>query len=160
MGTAQHRPILITGGGRRIGLALAHHFLNLRHPVIVSYRTEYPSIDGLRKGATCIQADFSTDDGILAFADKVKSTTHGLRAIIHNASAWLAEKPGTSLSETLACMLQIHVNAPICLTMPCRICCAATAMPRVTLFISPIMWWSAGATNTSLMRRVKLHWIT
>ena len=50
MGTAQHRPILITGGGRRIGLALAHHFLNLRHPVIVSYRTEYPSIDGLRKG--------------------------------------------------------------------------------------------------------------
>ena len=73
MGTAQHRPILITGGGRCIGLALAHHFLNLRHPVIVSYRTEYPSIDGLRKaGATCIQADFSTDDGILAFADKVK----------------------------------------------------------------------------------------
>jgi dihydromonapterin reductase/dihydrofolate reductase len=49
MGNAQLRPILITGGGRRIGLALAHHFLNLRHPVIVSYRTEYPSIEGLRK---------------------------------------------------------------------------------------------------------------
>ena len=46
MGNAPLRPILITGGGRRIGLALAHHFLNLRHPVIVSYRTEYPSIEG------------------------------------------------------------------------------------------------------------------
>lgn len=78
MGNAQQRPILITGGGRRIGLALAHHFLNLRHPVIISYRSEYPSIEGLRKaGAICIQADFSTDDGILAFADKVKSTTPG-----------------------------------------------------------------------------------
>jgi dihydromonapterin reductase/dihydrofolate reductase len=65
------RPILITGGGRRIGLALAHHFLNLRQPVIVSYRTEYPAIDGLRKaGAVCIQADFSTDEGILAFAER------------------------------------------------------------------------------------------
>ncbi|EOZ7588639.1 dihydromonapterin reductase [Enterobacter hormaechei] len=113
MGHTQQRPILITGAGRRIGLALVHHFLNLRHPVIVSYRTEYPSIEGLRNaGAVCIQADFSTDEGILAFADKVKSTTHGLRAVIHNASTWLPEKAGHSLSETLACMMQIHVNAP------------------------------------------------
>jgi dihydromonapterin reductase/dihydrofolate reductase len=94
MGNTQQRPILITGGGRRIGLAIAHHFLNLHQPVIVSYRNEYPSIEGLRKaGAVCIQADFSTDEGILAFAEKVKSTTSGLRALIHNASAWLAENP-------------------------------------------------------------------
>lgn len=113
MGKAPQRPILITGGGRRIGLALAHHFLTLHQPVIVSYRNEYPSIDGLRQaGATCIQADFSTDEGILRFAETVKSTTRGLRAIIHNASAWQAETPGTPLSETLASMLQIHVHAP------------------------------------------------
>jgi len=113
MGKAPQRPILITGGGRRIGLALAHHFLTLHQPVIVSYRNEYPSIEGLRQaGATCIQADFSTDEGILRFAETVKSTTRGLRAIIHNASAWQAETPSTPLSETLASMLQIHVHAP------------------------------------------------
>ena len=113
MGSAPQRPVLITGGGRRIGLALAHHFLNIRQPVIVSYRNDYPSIEGLRQaGAVCIQADFSTDEGILAFAEQVKSTTRGLRAIVHNASAWLPEKPGTSLSDTLSCMLQIHVHAP------------------------------------------------
>ncbi|MEG1213352.1 MAG: dihydromonapterin reductase [Leclercia sp.] len=113
MGQAQPRPILITGAGRRIGLALAHHFLNLRQPVIVSYRTEYPAIATLRDaGAVCIAADFSSDDGILTFAERIKAETPGLRAIIHNASAWMAETADTSLSETLSGMMQIHVNAP------------------------------------------------
>ena len=38
MGKTQPLPILITGGGRRIGLALAWHFINQKQPVIVSYR--------------------------------------------------------------------------------------------------------------------------
>lgn len=35
MAEQQPRPILITGAGRRIGLALAHHFLQQRQPAIV-----------------------------------------------------------------------------------------------------------------------------
>ncbi|HAM4196230.1 TPA: two-component system response regulator RstA [Escherichia coli] len=113
MGKTQSLPILITGGGRRIGLALAWHFINQKQPVIVSYRTHYPAIDGLIKaGAQCIQADFSTNDGVMAFADEVLKSTHGLRAILHNASAWMAEKPGAPLTDVLACMMQIHVNTP------------------------------------------------
>ena len=103
MGKTQPLPILITGGGRRIGLALAWHFINQKQPVIVSYRTHYPAIDGLIKaGAQCIQADFSTNDGVMAFADEVLKSTHGLRAILHNASAWMAEKPGAPLTDVLA----------------------------------------------------------
>lgn len=106
-------PILITGGGRRIGLALAHHFLNQKQPVIISYRTHYEAIDVLSSaGATCIAADFSTDAGIERFADQVKSRCEGLRAVIHNASAWEAEKPGVSLGDLLNRMMQIHVHAP------------------------------------------------
>ncbi|HHG8774704.1 TPA: dihydromonapterin reductase [Raoultella planticola] len=114
MDVRQPRPILITGGGRRIGLALAHHFLNQQQPVIVSYRTHYPAIDVLRAaGALCLPADFSTDDGILTFAEAVKTHARGgLRAIIHNASSWMAEKPGIPLTTVLASMMQIHVNAP------------------------------------------------
>lgn len=113
MGKSQPYPVLITGGGRRIGLALAHHFLNQHQPVIISYRTLYPAIEGLEAaGAVCIQADFSTDDGILAFADEVKARTKGLRAIIHNASSWMAEKPGAALPDLLNTMLQVHVHAP------------------------------------------------
>ncbi len=75
MAEQQPRPVLITGGGRRIGLALAHHFLLQHQPVIVSYRTPYPAIDGLRDaGALCLQADFSSDDGILTFAEAVNRT--------------------------------------------------------------------------------------
>ena len=111
MGKKPPLPILITGGGRRIGLAVAWHFLNQKQPVIVSYRTHYPAIDGLcEAGALCIQADFSTDKGVLAFADEVKRQTNGLRAIVHNASAWVAEKPGTPLTEVLSAMMQIHLN--------------------------------------------------
>ncbi|MFK3659317.1 dihydromonapterin reductase [Scandinavium sp. NPDC088450] len=113
MGERKTRPVLITGGGRRIGLALAHHFVNQQQPVIVSYRTRYDAIGVLEKaGALCLPADFSTDEGILAFAEQVKSQTDGLRALIHNASAWVPEKPGLPLSDVMHQMMQIHVNAP------------------------------------------------
>lgn len=114
MAEIQPRPILITGGGRRIGLALAHHFLTQQQPVIISYRTYYPAIDALREaGAICLHADFSTDESILAFAEEVKAhASNGLRAIIHNASDWMAEKPGIALTTVLASMMQIHVNTP------------------------------------------------
>ncbi|MTH46108.1 dihydromonapterin reductase [Intestinirhabdus alba] len=113
MSKQRPRPLLITGGGRRIGLALAWHFIHLKQPVIVSYRTPYPAIDGLAQaGALCLQADFSTDEGVLAFADKVKESCDGLRAIVHNASAWIAEESGTPLSGVLSAMMQIHVHAP------------------------------------------------
>lgn len=113
MGLSAPCPILITGGGRRIGLALAHHFLNQQQPVIVSYRTRYGAIDGLEAaGARCVEADFSTDDGILRFAERIRAEVSGLRAIVHNASAWTPEKPGVPLTEVLNSMMQIHVHAP------------------------------------------------
>jgi dihydromonapterin reductase/dihydrofolate reductase len=160
MGNTQQRPILITGGGRRIGLALAHHFLNLHQPVIVSYRNEYPSIEGLRKaGAVCIQADFSTDEGILAFAEKVKSTTSGLRALIHNASAWLAENPARhSAIRSPACCKS--TSTPLtCLTTLLDLL-RGHGHAAATLSTSPITWWSAAATSISPTRPVKRRWIT
>jgi Dehydrogenases with different specificities (related to short-chain alcohol dehydrogenases) len=113
MGELLSRPILITGAGRRIGLALAHHMLNQQQPVIASYRTPSPSIEVLQKaGAICIQADFSHDAGILTFAAEVKTHCTSLRGVIHNASAWVAESPQNSLSSIMHEMMQIHVNAP------------------------------------------------
>jgi dihydromonapterin reductase/dihydrofolate reductase len=160
MGNSKTRPILITGGGRRIGLALAHHFLSQQQPIIVSYRTLYPAIEQLTAaGALCIQADFSSDEGVLAFADIVKEKTEGLRAIIHNAGDWAGEKPGVALPDVLSRMLQIHVHAPTYLTMRWKDYCADSGMPLAILFTLPIMLLSAEATNISPMPPVKPRWI-
>lgn len=107
------RPVLITGAGKRIGLALARHFLAQQQPVIISYRTRYPAVAELEQaGAICLFGDFSTNEGIEKFAIDVKQHCDGLRAIVHNASDWLAESPDAPPADTLAAMLQIHVNAP------------------------------------------------
>lgn len=113
MTNAYNAPILITGGARRIGLALAHALLAQGTPVIVAYRSEYPALDGLRQaGAICIQGDFTQTQEIYRFAEQIKSCTPKLRAVIHNASAWLAETTEIAPEDTLAKMLQIHVYTP------------------------------------------------
>ncbi|AFJ47330.1 dihydromonapterin reductase [Shimwellia blattae] len=107
------RPVVITGGGRRIGLALARHFIHTGQPVIISYRTRYPEVAQLEAlGVVCLAADFSTSQGVTAFAAQVREQAGSLRALIHNASQWLPESADVPLTETLATMLQIHVNAP------------------------------------------------
>lgn len=110
---AINRPILITGAGKRIGLALAQQFIAKGQPLIISYRTRHSSIDALEHaGVTCLHADFSGTEGILRFAEQVKALTPSLRAIIHNASEWQPESRHTPLSETLNAMMQIHVATP------------------------------------------------
>lgn len=111
---SQVQPIVITGGARRIGLALTQHFVSLGQPVIISYRTRYPVLSELEQaGVCCIAADFSTDEGVLDFARQIKEQSPaGLRAIIHNASQWIAEGGATSDADVMATMLQIHVRTP------------------------------------------------
>ncbi|MDU3932608.1 MAG: dihydromonapterin reductase [Serratia liquefaciens] len=76
-------PVLITGGARRIGLALARSFLQRDIPVIIAYRSTYPALSELKRlGATCIQGDFSTHEGIYSFAEQVRQTAPKLRAVI------------------------------------------------------------------------------
>ena len=116
-------PVLITGGARRIGLALARSLLQRQVPVIVAYRSDYPALAELKSlGATCIQADFSTHDGIYQFAEQVREIAPKLRALVHNASAWQAESPHTPPEQVMASMLQIHVYTPYLLNQllePC-----------------------------------------
>lgn len=108
-----HRPIVLTGGGKRIGLALAQHFVAQKQPLIISYRTHYPAIEKLEQaGVICLAADFSNDQGILDFAKQVHTITPSLRAVIHNASDWQAENTEMTLSHTLDKMMQIHVKVP------------------------------------------------
>jgi len=117
--TAPNAPILITGAGQRVGLHCAQRLLDEGQPVIFSYRSERPGVHALReRGAIGLFADFSSEAGILAFIAELKSQTDSLRAIIHNASAWVAETPGDE-SRALTDMFSVHMLAPYLINLHC-----------------------------------------
>ena len=117
--TSSPAPILITGASQRVGLHCAQRLLEEGYPVIISYRTERPGVQALREqGATAMYADFSSEAGILAFIDQLKRHTPSLRAIVHNASAWIAETPDNEMAA-FAEMVNVHMLAPYLINLHC-----------------------------------------
>ncbi|MEE4672414.1 dihydromonapterin reductase [Pseudomonas alliivorans] len=112
-------PILITGASQRVGLHCAQRLLEQGQPVIISYRSERPGIDELRRaGAITLKGDFSSEAGILAFVAELKDRTDSLRAIVHNASEWLAETPGDEARQFTR-MFSVHMLAPYLINLHC-----------------------------------------
>ena len=112
-------PILITGASQRVGLHCAQRLLEQGQPVIISYRNERPGIDELRRaGAIALKGDFSSEAGIMAFVAELKGHTDSLRAIVHNASEWLAETPGDE-AEQFTRMFSVHMLAPYLINLHC-----------------------------------------
>jgi dihydromonapterin reductase/dihydrofolate reductase len=113
-------PILLTGASQRIGLHCALRLLDDGHRVIVSYRSEREGLTLLReRGALTLPADFSSEAGILNFIEHLHSQTDCLRAIVHNASDWLAEgtEPDAGLFSR---MFSVHMLAPYLINMHCQ----------------------------------------
>ena len=112
-------PILITGAGQRVGLHCAERLLDAGQPVVLSYRQERDSIARLReRGAIAVQADFSDETGILTFIEQIKAQCGGLRAIVHNASQWLAETPGEE-ADAFRQLFSVHMLAPYLINLHC-----------------------------------------
>ncbi|WCM52220.1 dihydromonapterin reductase [Pseudomonas sp. WJP1] len=117
--TSSAAPILITGAGQRVGLHCAQRLLEDGHRVMFSYRSERPGVQTLRDlGAIGLFADFSSEAGILTFISELKTHTDSLRAIIHNASEWLAETPGTD-ATAFTRMFSVHMLAPYLINLHC-----------------------------------------
>ncbi|TBR43121.1 dihydromonapterin reductase [Marinomonas agarivorans] len=114
MGTA---PIIITGGGSRLGFFTAMALQQDGHQVIITYRKSREELKQLEDaGVVCMQADFSTQSGIDVFLQAIKTQYSSLRGIIHNASEWLEEgecEPHILMEK----VWQIHMNVPYQLNM-------------------------------------------
>ena len=110
--------ILITGIGKRLGLALSKHFLAQGFKVIGTYRTHYEVIETLSaQGADLYQVDFYQQQEVDEFIAKIKDKYHNLSTIIHNASDWLADNKSKgsvqfSDAEIIKRMMMIHVSIP------------------------------------------------
>ncbi|QDP00445.1 dihydromonapterin reductase [Thalassotalea sp. PS06] len=109
--------MIITGAGKRFGFHLAKAYQQKGFQVYVSYRSHRPQIDELREfGVNCFQADFQSDEDIHGFAAHIEKHCSNVRALVHNASDWLPDNNDLPPAETLARMLQVHVQAPYQLT--------------------------------------------
>lgn len=87
--------------------------------MIISYRTERPGVQRLKAlGAVTIQADFSSQPDVMAFIAQLKEQTDRLRAIVHNASEWLAETQGDE-GEAFMRMVNVHMLAPYLINLHC-----------------------------------------
>ncbi len=112
-------PILITGASQRVGLHCARRLLADGESVIVSYRSERPALDELRQaGALTLHADFASEAGIFAFIGALRQHTDSLRAIVHNASDWVAETPGHE-AEAFQQLFSVHMLAPYLINLHC-----------------------------------------
>ncbi len=110
-------PILITGAGTRLGLALAHAYLDDAQPVIATYRSARPELDALaERGAHLLYADFSTDEGVETAVASLVDACPQLTSIVHNASSWEKDSDGAENLDILARMMRIHVGAPMRIT--------------------------------------------
>lgn len=113
---SQH-PIIITGGAQRLGLASALALNEKGYKVVITYRKARPIIDELKaKGIESFTADFSTDSGIAAFIELVKSRYPKIRALIHNASTWSPDPKEIDIdasSKVFNDMMQVHAKTPL-----------------------------------------------
>ncbi len=106
-------PILITGVGKRLGLAMAQHFLQQGYRIIGTYRSEYPSLASLRQaGADLYPVDFYHQEALDDFIMQIKQNYPQLRALIHNASDWLEDDCDLAAYDIIERMMRIHVSAP------------------------------------------------
>ncbi|ABE57949.1 MULTISPECIES: dihydromonapterin reductase [Chromohalobacter] len=114
-------PILVTGGAQRLGRHCVERLLDDGQPVILSYRREREALDALRqRGAVTLQADFSSEAGILDFIARLKAQTSSLRAIVHNASDWAPDSLGDDAGANFERLFRVHMQAPYLINLHAR----------------------------------------
>ncbi len=113
-------PVLLTGGAQRLGLYNAQRLLDGGQQVIVSYRTRHAAVDDLeRRGAAVLNGDFATVDGIEQFIASLLQTTDRLRAIVHNASAWMNDAAVHANPAAFTELVNVHMLAPFMINSRC-----------------------------------------
>ena len=124
-------PILITGGAQRLGRHCAERLVQDGQPVIISYRCERPELEAMReRGIVTLQADFSSEDGILDFLERLKVETGSLRAIVHNASDWAPDSDGEDAGAAFERLFRIHMLAPYLINLHAKPLLDACSEPQ------------------------------
>nr|WP_272946013.1 SDR family NAD(P)-dependent oxidoreductase [Vibrio mexicanus] len=151
--------VVITGVGKRLGLALAHDLLEKGYRVVGTYRTDYPELEDLQaKGADLHQVDFYQPESLNGFIQYLNLEYSQLRALIHNASDWSPDEPARSNNhaQVLQRMMAIHVGAPYQMNLALQGLLNQGLTPTIS-FTLAIMWLKKAVKNTQPMQPVSLR---
>src|SRR6185369_3396863 len=102
----ENRNVVVTGGGRGIGLEVARQFLNCGARVLVhlgrSGGRDLPDFlltAEEDRRAFLVTADFSTQGGTSAFAEKALATFDRIHVLVNNAGTMVGRFPAGALSD-------------------------------------------------------------
>ncbi|MDF5810816.1 dihydromonapterin reductase [Pseudomonas aeruginosa] len=112
-------PILITGASQRVGLHCARRLLADGEVGDRQLPQRTPGAGRTAPGRRADpDADFASEAGIFAFIGALRQHTDSLRAIVHNASDWVAETPGHE-AEAFQQLFSVHMLAPYLINLHC-----------------------------------------
>ena len=74
------RNVLVTGGNRGIGLAIAEHFKTLGDNVVITYRSGNPPA-----GFVSIKMDVTSTESVEAGFDEIEKTHGAIEVLVANA---------------------------------------------------------------------------
>ncbi|WP_339877611.1 SDR family oxidoreductase [Pseudidiomarina gelatinasegens] len=107
------RTVLITGAGRRFGLALAHAMLDEGYQVIAHYNTSKDGVAELeQRGAVSMQANLADLAQVHQFIDSVQQRVAQLDLLVNNASCFFENARIDASDENLTAVFNVHTAAP------------------------------------------------
>ncbi len=92
------------------------------------FATTATALDDLQaQGASLLRCDFAEEGDVGQLIDQVRAQAPRLRAIIHNASDWMAETPDASPRQVFERMMRVHAGAPYEINLGLADCLRARA---------------------------------
>ncbi|WP_298284573.1 SDR family NAD(P)-dependent oxidoreductase [Acidocella sp.] len=114
--------VLITGGGRRLGAAMARHLGGKGWHVFIHHHSSgtgagevKAQIEAAGGRATLLQADLGDEAAVLGLVARAEAVCP-LGLLINNASDFIFDKAGTATYEALERNMRVNLFAPVMLT--------------------------------------------
>ncbi|EKE82944.1 SDR family oxidoreductase [Idiomarina xiamenensis] len=112
---------LVTGAGRRLGLALAHQLIDQSYQVFAHYNRSRDGIDELtERGAIAIQADFNDSDAVTRLISSLRAHSEQLDLLVNNASCFFNNQRVDDDEHALQALFNVHAMTPYKLIRDCQ----------------------------------------